>query len=123
MHFLSYAFIVLGAVQLVTAVNYLIRPQAFFDGWLRDVFRMRGKRMKPYLLLRQGILAFTGVVYVVVASPLVTSPIRFKTTQLARILGLMWPATTPWLLLLLAVEIGAIFALNHHYTGRITLTK
>lgn len=123
MHILSYAFIVLGVVQLVTAVNYLIRPNAFFEGWLRDVFRMRGKPMKPFLFLRHGILAFTGVVYVVVGSPLVTGSTYFKTSPLASIFGIYWPPTTPWLLLLLAAEIGAIFALNYRYTGRITLTK
>ena len=118
MHVLSYSFIVLGVVQLITAVNYLIRPRAFFDGWLRDVFRMRGKRMKPYLWLRQGVLAFTGAVYVAVGSPLVGEEmLRLD------VLLISWPAKVTVLLVLLAAELGTIFALNRYFTGRIVLTK
>lgn len=122
MHFLSYAFIVLGVIQLVTAVNYLIRPQAFFDGWLRDVFRMRGKRMKPYLWLRQGLLAATGLAYIIVNLPSLFG--RWYTTffEVNDFNGYVFTAV-PWLFLLLAAEIGAIFALNRYYTGRIVLTK
>lgn len=119
MHFLSYAFIVLGVIQLVTAANYLIRPNAFFEGWLRDVFRMRGKPMKPFLFLRQGILAFTGVVYVVVGSPLVSEWWTFVTAFATP----SWPMKVALMLMLLAVELASIFALNRYYTGRIVLTK
>lgn len=119
MHILSYAFIVLGVTQLVTVVNYAVRPRSFFEPWLVEVFRLRGRSMKVYFVLRHVLLAVFGCAFIVIGSPLAGNDVFWSEI----FSPLYWPVKAPWLLGLLAAELAALFTLSRIFTGRIVLVK